>query len=159
MFRVTQQIEFCYGHRLLNYAGKCRHLHGHNGRAVICLEAEELDDRGMLVDFTDVKKLLRTWIDEELDHRMIMHKDDPFLPILQARHEPVYVIPTNPTAENIARLIYTKAREMGFPVVEVTLWETANSSATYRGESGMPAPEWNPQTLRSTIPITAFPNE
>ena len=37
MFRVTREIEFCYGHRLLNYEGKCRHLHGHNGRAVITL--------------------------------------------------------------------------------------------------------------------------
>ena len=34
MFRVTKEIHFCYGHRLLNYDGKCRHLHGHNGRAV-----------------------------------------------------------------------------------------------------------------------------
>ena len=38
MFRVTREIFFCYGHRLLNYEGKCRHLHGHNGRAVITLE-------------------------------------------------------------------------------------------------------------------------
>ncbi len=37
MFRLTQEIDFCYGHRLLNYSGKCRHLHGHNGRAVIVL--------------------------------------------------------------------------------------------------------------------------
>ena len=38
MFRVTRQIDFCYGHRLLNYEGKCRYLHGHNGRAVIVIE-------------------------------------------------------------------------------------------------------------------------
>src|SRR4029079_7744848 len=80
MFRVTQQIDFCYGHRLLNYAGKCRYLHGHNGRAGISLEGEQLDHRGMLVDFTDIKRSLRTWIDNELDHRMIMHRDDPLLP-------------------------------------------------------------------------------
>ena len=48
MFRLTQEIEFCYGHRLLNYAGKCRHLHGHNARAIIVLEGEELDRRGQL---------------------------------------------------------------------------------------------------------------
>ncbi len=51
MFRVTREIAFCYGHRLLNYDGKCRHLHGHNGRAVITLEGPDLDPRGMLVDF------------------------------------------------------------------------------------------------------------
>ena len=46
MFRVTREIEFCYGHRLLNYAGKCRYLHGHNGIAIITIEGSELDDRG-----------------------------------------------------------------------------------------------------------------
>lgn len=136
MFRVTQQIDFCYGHRLLNYEGKCRYLHGHNGRAVITLEREQLDHRGMLVDFTDIKRSLRTWIDDELDHRMIMHQDDPLLPVLQMHQQPVYVIPHNPTAENIARLIYERARDQGFPVVEVILWETPNSSAVYRQTEG-----------------------
>ena len=54
MFRVSKEIDFCYGHRLLRYEGKCRHLHGHNGRAVIVLEGESLDERGMLVDFADI---------------------------------------------------------------------------------------------------------
>lgn len=133
MFRVTQEIDFCYGHRLLNYAGKCRQLHGHNGRAVIVLEGPELDHCGMLVDFSDIKAALRTWIDDHLDHRMILCKADPFLPTLQKMQEPVYVLETNPTAENIARLIYGKAVEMGFPVVEVSLWETPRAFATYRG--------------------------
>ena len=39
VYRVTKEIHFCYGHRLLDYAGKCRHLHGHNGKAVVTLEA------------------------------------------------------------------------------------------------------------------------
>ncbi|MEX0704573.1 MAG: 6-carboxytetrahydropterin synthase [Planctomycetales bacterium] len=132
MFRVTQSIDFCYGHRLLEYAGKCKSLHGHNGRAVIVMEGERLDARGMLVDFSDIKNALRTWIDDELDHRMILRHDDPVLPALRAQGEPLYVIPDNPTAENIARLIYEHAREQGFPVVEVSLWETPRSFATYR---------------------------
>lgn len=132
LFRVTQRIDFCYGHRLLNYDGKCKYLHGHNGRAVISLEGESLDERGMLVDFTDIKRSLRGWIDQELDHRMIMHRDDPLLPLLQGHGQPVYVIPHNPTAENIARLIFEYAQKQGFPVVEVMLWETPNSNAAYR---------------------------
>jgi 6-pyruvoyltetrahydropterin/6-carboxytetrahydropterin synthase len=131
MFRVTQQIDFCYGHRLLNYEGKCKFLHGHNGRAVISLEGEKLDERGMLVDFTDIKRSLRGWIDGTLDHRMILHRDDPLLPLLKGLNEPVYVIAHNPTAENIARLIFEYAQQQGFPVVEVALWETRNSSAAY----------------------------
>ena len=56
MYKVSKAIEFCYGHRLLNYDGKCRHLHGHNARAEIELNSEELDDRGMVFDFSDIKK-------------------------------------------------------------------------------------------------------
>lgn len=132
MFRVTQEIDFCYGHRLLNYAGKCRHLHGHNARAVIVMEGSALDERGMLVDFSEIKKSLREWIDAELDHRMILCEGDPALPSLQDLDEPMYVIPVNPTAENIARLIFERAHQQGFPVVEVSLWETPKSFATYR---------------------------
>jgi len=133
MFRVTQRIDFCYGHRLLNYGGKCRHLHGHNGRAVIVLEGEALDACGMLVDFATIKAELRTWIDNALDHRMILCERDPAVSMLRELGEPLYVMPANPTAENIAKLIHDHAREKGFPVVEVSLWETPNSFATYRG--------------------------
>lgn len=132
MFRLTQEIDFCYGHRLLNYSGKCRHLHGHNGRAVIVLEGEQLDERGMLVDFSDIKSSLRHWIEEHLDHRMILSVDDPVVPYLQQLGEPLHLIERNPTAENIARLIYERARAFGFPVIEVSLWETVRSCATYR---------------------------
>jgi 6-pyruvoyltetrahydropterin/6-carboxytetrahydropterin synthase len=131
MYRVTREIEFCYGHRLLNYDGKCRHLHGHNGRAVIVLEAQALDSRGMLVDFADIKRQVQRWVDENLDHNMILCREDPLLPLLLERGERVFVIDCNPTAENIARLIYDKAADAGLPVVEVTLWETAHCHASY----------------------------
>jgi 6-pyruvoyltetrahydropterin/6-carboxytetrahydropterin synthase len=132
MYRVTRQIDFCYGHRLLNYDGKCRHLHGHNGRAIITIEADRLDERGMVLDFTDIKQVVNKWIDENLDHRMILHQDDPAVPALQKLGEPLYLIDVNPTAENIARLIYEFTAEHGFPVVEVKLWETPCCFATYR---------------------------
>lgn len=131
MFRVTREIAFCYGHRLLNYDGKCRYLHGHNARAVVTLEGSELDSRGMLVDFVDIKERLQSWIDENLDHNMLLCAEDPILPVLRDRGERVYVMDCNPTAENIARLIYLKAREAGLPVAEVLIWETENCFAAY----------------------------
>jgi 6-pyruvoyltetrahydropterin/6-carboxytetrahydropterin synthase len=134
MFRVTREIHFCYGHRLLNYDGKCRHLHGHNGKAVVVLETSALDNLGMVVDFTQIKEKVGTWIDETLDHKMILHRDDPALPGLRKLNEPVVVIDENPTAEAIARLIFERVKGEGFPVVEVTLWETINSCATYGGK-------------------------
>lgn len=132
MFRVTKEIYFCYGHRLLDYAGKCRHLHGHNGKAVITLEAAALDRLGMVVDFSEIKQVVGKWIDETLDHKMLLHRDDPIIPELRRRGEAFVELDVNPTAENIARLIFDRVAAAGFPVVEVTLWETENSFATYR---------------------------
>ena len=132
MFRVSQEIEFCYGHRLLNYDGKCRYLHGHNGKAVIVLEGETLDHRGMLIDFSDIKKQIAGWIDANLDHRMILNSADPVVDYFKQQGEPMYLIDSNPTAENIAKLIYDSANAQKLPVVEVSLWETFKSYATYR---------------------------
>ncbi len=132
MWTIAKEIHFCYGHRLLNYAGKCRHLHGHNGKAVITLAAPDLDRLGMVVDFSEIKRVVGQWIDETLDHKMLLHRDDPALAYLKAQGEPVFVMDVNPTAENIARLIFDFALSQGFPVVEVKLWETDTSCATYR---------------------------
>src|SRR5438105_9468926 len=133
MYRVTREIRFCYGHRLLNYDGKCRHLHGHNGRAVITVAAPQLDPLGMVLDFSRIKQVVQGWIDEQLDHRMLLHRDDPVLGYLRQQGEPVFVMEVNPTAENIAKLIYDYTAAQGFPVVEVQLWETDHCYATYRG--------------------------
>lgn len=133
MYRVTRAIPFCYGHRLLDYEGKCRHLHGHNGRAVIVLAVPELDHLGMVVDFSRIKRVVGRWIDDALDHKMLLRKDDPVLPLLRQQGEPVYVMEVNPTAENIARLIYDYTAAQGFPVIEVQLWETDTCYATYVG--------------------------
>jgi 6-pyruvoyltetrahydropterin/6-carboxytetrahydropterin synthase len=131
MFHVTRELRFCYGHRLLNYDGKCRYLHGHNGRAVITLAAPSLDELGMVVDFSHIKRVVGGWIDSQLDHRMLLHRDDPALPTLLAQGEPVFLLDVNPTAENIAKLIYDYTAAQGFPVVEVRLWETDDSFAVY----------------------------
>jgi 6-pyruvoyltetrahydropterin/6-carboxytetrahydropterin synthase len=135
MYRVSREIYFCYGHRLLNYEGKCRYLHGHNGKAIITLEAAALDSRGMVLDFAQIKRVIQGWIDTHLDHKMILHRDDPIVPYLRQLGEPFYLLDVNPTAENIARLIYEYALQEGFPVVSVSLWETESCYATYMPES------------------------
>ena len=131
MYRVSREIAFCYGHRLLNYDGKCQHLHGHNGRVIITLESPELDDRGMLVDFVEIKTKVQHWIDDNLDHNMLLRRDDPILPVLREHGERVFVMDENPTAENIARLIFDRTAETGLPVVEVVIWETEKCHAAY----------------------------
>ncbi len=131
MYRVSKSVSFCYGHRLLNYQGKCQHLHGHNARAVITLARDTLDDRGMVEDFSELKRLVWRWLDSEIDHTLLLHKDDPILPLLQESGERVRVTEENPTAEVIARMIYEYVAAKDFPVTDVTLWETETSYASY----------------------------
>lgn len=130
--KVTRTIDFCYGHRLLDYEGKCRHLHGHNGLLEVDVEAANLDARGMVVDFGEVRDQVKGWIDRNLDHRMLLCRKDPVVPLLTGVGEPLYLMDENPTAENIARHIFLEVRRQGLHVSEVRLWETPSSYATYR---------------------------
>lgn len=131
MYSVTKRIEFCYGHRLMEYDGVCRHPHGHNAIVEIDIHAERLDGRNMVADFTDIKRIVKGWIDRELDHKMILRKDDPLAAALRQLGEPMYLLESNPTVERIARLIFDMSREQGLPVSRVTVWETPTSWATY----------------------------
>ena len=115
MYRVSIEINFCYG------------------RAVLTLEAPELDPQGMVHDFRAAKDSVKDWLDAELDHTLILQDTDSVLPVLRDAGEKVTVIDCPPTAENIARLIYERAEAVGLPVVEVALWETERCCATYSG--------------------------
>ena len=134
MFSVTKKIEFCYGHRLLDYDGICKHPHGHNAVAEIEVRTGTLDSRNMVADFSDIKRAVKGWIDRELDHKMILRHDDPLVAPLQALGEPIYVLDSNPTVERIAQLIFDQTRTLGFNVVQVRVYETPSSYAEYSGQ-------------------------
>ncbi len=133
-FTVTQTLEFCYGHRLLDYPGKCVHLHGHNGFLEVDVESEVLDALGMVVDFHRIRAVVEAWVDEHLDHKVILCERDPIAAALRDLGQPVFLMADNPTAENIAKLVYEEARRRGLPVIEVRLWETASACARYRAD-------------------------
>ena len=134
MYLVTKRIDFCYGHRLLDYDGICKHPHGHNAVAEIDVRTDALDRRNMVADFSDIKRLVKGWIDQELDHKMILRQDDPLVGPLRELGEPMYLLESNPTVERIARLIFEKTQELGFRVVSVRVWETPSSFAAYSTE-------------------------
>jgi 6-pyruvoyltetrahydropterin/6-carboxytetrahydropterin synthase len=134
MYSVTKRIDFCYGHRLLDYNGVCAHPHGHNAVAEIEVQRPTLDARNMVVDFTDIRNVAKDWIDRELDHKMILRHDDPLVALLQSLGEPIYILDSNPTVERVARLIFDVSKERGLEVSRVTVWETPSSWATYTGE-------------------------
>lgn len=133
MYSVTKHIHLCYGHRLLDYQGKCRFLHGHNGLVEVSIARPRLDSRGMAMDFSDISAVLKVWIDAELDHKMILNAKDPLIPLLQKHEQALVLFPGNPTAEALAKHVYDYAKSRSLPVSRVKFWETPSSYAVYEG--------------------------
>jgi 6-pyruvoyltetrahydropterin/6-carboxytetrahydropterin synthase len=131
MYQIAKELHFCYGHRLMNHGGKCKRLHGHNAKVQITVEAVNLDADGMVMDFSDLKREVSNWIDEQFDHQMLLHKDDPIIAALTTSGETFRALEVHPTAENLARLIFEFVKQLQFPVVEVILWETNSCFARY----------------------------
>ncbi len=125
MFEVSVEETFAAGHALRGYHGKCENVHGHNYRVRALIAGESLDAAGLLVDFVDLKQILRAII-EKLDHRFL--NDVPPFDKL------------NPSAENMARYFHEEmsrglngtARANMVHVSEVKIWETDTATATYR---------------------------
>jgi 6-pyruvoyltetrahydropterin/6-carboxytetrahydropterin synthase len=124
MFEVTVERSFAAGHYLRNYKGKCENPHGHNYKIRVTLAGDRLDHAGLLVDFKDLKDVMKETI-ERLDHQM-MNDVDPFTTL-------------NPSAENLARYFFsetnrkiTSATNARVHVKEVTVFETDTTTATYR---------------------------
>ena len=101
MFEVMKQVTFCYGHRLIRYTGKCQHLHGHNATADIVIQSEAVDERGMVVDFSDVKRDVSRWIDQHLDHKMLLCRDDPMVEHLKNFSDKAFFKISNVSANNL----------------------------------------------------------
>ena len=98
MYRVTREIIFvtvtaCS--TMTANAGTCMATTAGHDYA----RSPELDALGMVIDFSQIKRIVSGWIDDALDHRMLLHQDDPVLPYLKEQGEPVYVMKVNPTAE------------------------------------------------------------
>jgi 6-pyruvoyltetrahydropterin/6-carboxytetrahydropterin synthase len=123
MFEVSVEETFAAGHALRNYRGKCENVHGHNYRVRVSIEGPELDHAGLLVDFVELKRVMRAII-EKLDHQFL--NDVPPFDEL------------NPSAENMARYFFEEmsrdlgGRNHGVRVSEVKIWETDTATATYR---------------------------
>ena len=95
MFEVTVEDTFAAGHYLRNYKGKCENPHGHNYKIRVTLAGAELDKAGLLLDFKDLREVMRHVI-ERLDHQMI-NEIEPFTVI-------------NPSAENLAKYFYDRVQ-------------------------------------------------
>ena len=137
MYQLTTEHSFDSAHFLAGYNGKCGNLHGHRWRVLLTVQSETLrEDRqqkGMCVDFAELKKDLRTEL-EALDHVLIIEQGslrESTMKALQEEKFQVVEMPFRPTAENFARYFYELFTLKGYPVAKVEVYETPNNSAVY----------------------------
>jgi 6-pyruvoyltetrahydropterin/6-carboxytetrahydropterin synthase len=93
---------------------------------------EFLDEQGMVCDFADIRQCVDGFIDEFLDHNLLLHKEDSLIPYLIQNNERFLALDEHPTAEVLSKMLYQHLKKAGFTVTDVTLWETASASASYK---------------------------
>jgi 6-pyruvoyltetrahydropterin/6-carboxytetrahydropterin synthase len=108
-YTVTKDFTFEAAHRLLkNYTGKCNNNHGHSWFIRLHIEADELDDKEMVIDFQEMKTL-KSWIDDNLDHTTILWEKDPMCEYIRQSGQRIFTMPGNPTSEKIGQVILEQA--------------------------------------------------
>lgn len=137
MYILKTEASFDSAHFLAGYEGKCSNIHGHRWKIILEVKTEELKDdvqhRGMYVDFGELKKDLRELADS-MDHALIIEKNTLKETTLEAlKSENFYIIALDfrPTAENMARYFHEKIKALGYNMHAVTVYETPTNGATY----------------------------
>lgn len=145
--QITTRLEFDAGHRIPDHKSQCRNLHGHRYSLEITLSGDiisqkEVSENGMVMDFSDVKKIARESIVDVWDHAFLVFKDDKvvldFLNSLP-NHKTV-IFPCVPTAENMASEAFKILKDEykdtygnHLKLERVRLYETPNSWADALG--------------------------
>lgn len=144
MTHISKHWTFDAAHRLvMGYQGKCAHLHGHTYKVEVSLASKELDKHGFVLDFEVVKTKLKAWTDANMDHATILAAEDGvLLRFLEAERQKKFILPGNPTAENIATYLFRAFEELlkdeadadrWVEITAVEVWETPTSSAVCYG--------------------------
>jgi 6-pyruvoyltetrahydropterin/6-carboxytetrahydropterin synthase len=142
---IMRRIKFCAGHRLHKHGGKCEHFHGHNYMADFYVTGEQVDTVGRVIDFAELKKLFKGWLDENWDHGFVLNKEDEnglaaVKIVVPCRY---YVLPYNPTSENMATYLLREVcpkllAGTGVTATKVVIWESDESFAEASvGSSGV----------------------
>lgn len=148
MYSITLTEKFEAAHRLEHHKGKCSNIHGHSYIVTVFVEATTVNEEtGMIMDFGDLKKVLKEVCDK-FDHHLILDNDDKLVPVLASVlgsfNMTWALIPGPPTAENLAKLFAYELRSQRdkFPataiVSAVEIYETTTSFACYH----MTEEEW-----------------
>jgi len=142
--RVTKFYDFEMAHALWNYDGLCKNIHGHTYKLYVTVLGEPInnpDDKknGMVIDFGDLKRIVKDGIVNELDHSMVIYKDAPHNKLLDLKemYERHFVFDFQPTCENLVLYIANKIIPLlpeGVSLKKVILYETASSCAEWNAD-------------------------
>jgi 6-pyruvoyltetrahydropterin/6-carboxytetrahydropterin synthase len=133
---ATRYHDFSTGHRVYGHESKCAHLHGHNYRIHLTVEAEQLDTVGRVMDFSVIKTLLAEWLEENWDHKFLVWEKDPFASTLKTLDtDGTVIVNFNPTAENMGQYLIdvvgpAQLVDTGVTLVNVNIEETRKCSVT-----------------------------
>ena len=149
MISVTTEINWCMAHRLVRgYEGPCNNIHGHNYKALVTITGE-VDDKGMIIDFKEMKNILNVWIISSLDHTLLIDTEDPLKEKITEVFEnsmDISFLSKPTTAEHLCAYIAECLQiELGIrygdesqlKVMQVTVFETEKNSATWTNTKGV----------------------
>lgn len=158
MITITRRFEFDSAHRVWGHESKCKHLHGHRYVAELTVTSADLDSLGRVIDFSVIKDIVSMWIDNNWDHNILLHPEDTLgriwtraynknkktksnrawmqaLAIFDTKSPYIFPKDTNPTAENIAKVLFENAarllKHLPIKVVHCRVYETPNCYADY----------------------------
>ena len=139
--RVTKEFDFEMAHALWNYDGACKNIHGHSYRLFVTIAGfpnEDPDDSkfGMVLDFKDLKFIIKGPVVDFLDHSLAVYReaDGESLSAVINMYEKVHIFDFQPTCENLVLYIVEKIRSLlsiGLELHSVKLIETATSYAEW----------------------------
>lgn len=137
MFKVARKFTFSIAHILDNHDGKCKNLHGHNYKLLVEISGDLIKNgakEGMVIDFADLKTIVKREILDKLDHSFIYNQNSinetKIAKLLEELNSKTFALDGRTTAENIAKIIYQKLKSY-FNISKVKLWETDSSYCEY----------------------------
>lgn len=140
---IVKTFDWIMGHRLTFHKGGCFTRHGHNYRCKITISGLN-NNNGMVMDFSDLSQIFRDLVYKPLDHCFMIYQYDVLLPTMQKeqellqkisnKKEKIVIVPFETTAENIAKYIFNKLKQIKLEVTRVKVYETPTSCAQYRGD-------------------------
>ncbi|MFW6242784.1 MAG: 6-pyruvoyl trahydropterin synthase family protein [bacterium] len=139
VYRLQKKFTCPIGHRLSLHKGNCKNVHGHSFSVIITLKSNQLDNNDMVMDFSDLKRMVNKYIDQ-LDHGIMLNKNDPLCEKLESCSEKVTKFDADPTAETLSEYLYyeikntIESKDSFIEVESITVFENENSSITFSEE-------------------------